>query len=150
MELRDAVSETTTTVSENVSVPSDGTESVVLPRHVDVTTYEVVLPIVLLSASASKSGGTEPNGNAIQEVEHVTNNTSEADIDFATISRLGGGAALGAVVGTWLFPGAGSLAGAALGGAVGAFAPSILLRVKPGALRNGGANTSTGRDSTPT
>jgi hypothetical protein len=132
VELRGAVSETTTTVSDNVSVPSDGTESVVLPRHVDVKTYEVVMPIVLLSASASESGSTEPNGNTIQEAEHITNNTREADISDAAISRLGGGAALGTVIGTAINPGIGTAVGVVLGGIAGAFAPNILSRARKG------------------
>ncbi len=130
-----AVSETTTTVGEG-TVASSG-ENVSLPPPTPVVAYDVVLPGV----ATSQSWNTDPNGDTAHETDSKSSSGSEADIDIATISRLGGGAALGAVVGTWVFPGAGSLAGAVLGGALGTFAPSILLRVRSDTQGDGGGDT---------
>jgi septal ring factor EnvC (AmiA/AmiB activator) len=64
-----------------------------------------------------------------------------ADINDATISRLGGGAALGTVIGTAITPGIGTVAGAVLGGIVGAFGPRVLSRKHSGTRNNNKAAT---------
>ena len=66
---------------------------------------------------------------------------SKSDISYATISRLGGGAAIGTTVGTALAPGLGTIAGAVLGGIAGALAPGILKHKKLGRRRNGRATS---------
>jgi len=121
---------------EGVAVSSD--DDVLVFPAVSVADSEVVIPNVM----ASESGNVTASWSVMNEAGRTINEDSNREnINIYTISRLGGGAALGAVVGTWIFPGAGSLAGAAVGGALGAFAPSILLRVKSGDQRDGGADT---------
>ncbi len=61
----------------------------------------------------------------------------KADISFPAISRVGGGAALGTVIGTAILPGIGTIAGAVLGGVGGAFAPSALRHGKTQHSENG-------------
>jgi hypothetical protein len=60
-----------------------------------------------------------------------------ADISVSTISRVGGAAALGTVIGTAIVPGPGTIMGAVLGGVLGALAPSILRYSKVHHQENG-------------
>lgn len=62
---------------------------------------------------------------------------NRADISFSTISGVGGGAALGTVIGTAIIPGTGTIAGALLGGAIGAFVPNALRHGKAHHQENG-------------
>lgn len=120
-----------------IAVPSD--EEVLVSPTASVEASDVVVSNVM----ASESGHVATARIATERTEReFDGDGSTEDIDIYTISRLGGGAALGALVGTWIFPGAGSLAGAALGGALGTFAPNILLRVRLGVQRNGRGDTS--------
>ena len=98
-------------------------------RNVEFEQYVKRVRRSAVQQAAAKSKMAHARAHT-QKQHTVSKDNDGANISFATISRIGGGAALGTAIGTGIAPGFGTIAGATLGGLSGAFAPSILSRKK--------------------